>query len=87
MAAIQPQNGDVPRSRFGLHHPAVVVTGPADDPQCHIAPAGWARSVLSHACDGAMRLCAVHDHDGGAPYAQRQPDGARSASHSFPLGI
>ena len=40
--AVQPPRG-VPsdRSRFGISHPSVVVTGTATAPQCHLTPGTW----------------------------------------------
>jgi hypothetical protein len=40
--AVQPPRG-VPsdRSRFGVSHPSVVVTGTATAPQCHLTPGTW----------------------------------------------
>ena len=36
--AVQPEQGLSDRSRFGVSHPGVVVTGPAEQPTCHLAP-------------------------------------------------
>jgi len=41
--AVQQRSISTPsdRSRFGVSHPSVVATGPADAPVCHLAPGTW----------------------------------------------
>jgi len=41
VAAVQPLVGHTSASRAGVCHPSVIVTGPADAPQCHLAPGTW----------------------------------------------